>query len=86
MFTVAFMGWKGLDNGALLAKAAEQRFDAMVTMDTGVRHQQSPPDLPIAILVLRAPSNALEVLRHLVPALLRALESLTPKTLVVIEG
>ncbi len=33
VFTVAYMGWKGLSNGALLARAAADGFDAMITTD-----------------------------------------------------
>jgi len=40
--------------------------------------------LPIAIIVLRADSNAMEHLAPLVPSLLAALSSVTPRTLVTI--
>jgi hypothetical protein len=45
------MGWADLDNGALL-KAAETRFDALITTDRNLRHQQNLTGLRLAILVL----------------------------------
>ena len=53
-YTVAFMGWAGLENGALLARAAAAGFDAPLTKDTKLRYEQNLIDLPIAIVVLRA--------------------------------
>ena len=38
--TVARQGWKGKRNSELLAQAAEA-FDALVTMDKGIEHQQN---------------------------------------------
>ena len=45
------MGWADLDNGALL-KAAETRFDALITTDQNLRYQQNLTGLRLAILVL----------------------------------
>ena len=49
------MGWCELDNGDLLA-AAETSFDAFVTTDQSLRHQQNLSGRRIAILVLRTTS------------------------------
>jgi hypothetical protein len=38
--TVAFLGWKGKSNGELL-RAAEESFDVLVTLDTGLSSQQN---------------------------------------------
>jgi hypothetical protein len=84
VFTVAYMGWKGVENGALLAKAASEGFDAVVTMDTGAEFEKSATGLPLAAVLLRAASNKLETLRLLVPDLLKALGDLRPGTVVVI--
>ena len=81
-YTVAFMGWAGVENGELLARAAAAGFDAMLTKDTKLQYQQSPVDLPLAVVVLRAPSNDIDDLRPLEPDLLRALAALPPKTVV----
>jgi len=44
------MAWTELDNGALL-KAAETHFDALVTTDQNLRHQQNLTGHRLAILV-----------------------------------
>ncbi|MBX3361438.1 MAG: DUF5615 family PIN-like protein [Phycisphaeraceae bacterium] len=83
-FTVAFMGWRGVENGHLLAKAAENGFDVVLTKDTGVAYQQNIKDLPVALLIIKAKSNALDDIRPLVPAILDALASLSPNTLTTV--
>ena len=60
------MGWRGVKNGALLAKA-EPEFDALVTVDRNLRYQQDTPGVDLLIVVLRARSNRLEHLLPLVP-------------------
>ena len=37
--TVQEMGWAGTGNGLLLSLAANQGFDAFVTVDRGIEHQ-----------------------------------------------
>ena len=78
-FTVAYMRWGGIPNGELLALAASSGFDAVLTKDTKLQHEQSPKDLPIAVVVLRAVSNDLDDIRPLLPALLVALTRLPPR-------
>jgi hypothetical protein len=39
VFTVQYLGWSGVKNGALLLQAAASGFDVMVTMDSGVPYQ-----------------------------------------------
>ena len=80
--TVHYAGWRGLKNGALLAQAAASGYDVMVTVDNGVAFRQNLSRLPIAIVVLDAPSNDIDDLRPLVPSLLAALGGIAPKTLV----
>lgn len=82
--TVVEMGWAGVKNGKLLALAAEH-FDAFVTVDKNLLHQQNLATLPIAIVVLDAFSTELASLRPLVPALLDALDSLQPRTHIRID-
>ncbi len=45
------MGWSEFDNGRLLS-AAEIEFDAIVTTDQSIRHQQNLGGRRLAILVL----------------------------------
>ena len=83
-FTVAYMRWKGLENGDLLARAAEDGFDVLLTKDTNLHYQQNLTELPIAVVVLRAASNAIDDIRPLVPDLLRASSALDPRTVTVV--
>ncbi len=73
--TVVSEGWSGVKNGKLLELAA-QRFDAFITVDKNLRYQQNTAVLPVAVLVLDAVSNELQVLLPLVPALERELAKL----------
>jgi hypothetical protein len=82
MFTVHYLGWSGIRNGELLAQAAAAGFDALLTMDSGVPYQQNVAALPLAVVVLQAPSNDLDDLRPLVPRLLDELRRLKPRTVV----
>lgn len=52
------MGWADLLNGELLTIAQEQ-FDAMLTSDTNIQHQQNLTKYNIAIIVFRAFNNRL---------------------------
>jgi hypothetical protein len=83
--TVAAMGWSGTRNGELLQLAAGQ-FDAFLTADQNLEHQLNLGILPIAVVVLVAPTNRIESLRLLIPALLRTLETLQPHRLVRVGG
>jgi predicted nuclease of predicted toxin-antitoxin system len=79
--TVAAMGWTGTRNSELLQLAAGE-FDALLTADQNLEHQQDLGALPIAIVVLVAPTNRIEYLRPLIPALLRTLQTLAPRQLI----
>ena len=79
--TVAAMGWAGTRNGELLQLAAGA-FDALLTADQNLEHQQNLGALPIAVVVLVAPTNRIASLRPLIPALLRSLQTLAPRQLV----
>ena len=43
--TVPDMGWAETENGELIQRAAESGFDALVTADTIIEHQQNPKTL-----------------------------------------
>lgn len=74
------MGWNGIKNGRLLALAAGAGFDAMLTTDKSIEHQQNRANLPLAVIVLDVPSNDLPHLLPLVPSLLAVLANLAPKS------
>ena len=79
--TVAAMGWAGKRNGELLQLAAAD-FDALLTADQNLEHEQNLGALPVAVIVLVAPTNRMESLRLLMPALLQTLQALSPRQLV----
>ena len=70
--TAPEMGWAGLDNGELLAKA-EREFDVFITVDRNLTFQQNLPKFSIAVLILHAPTNRLQDLLPLVPKIRNAL-------------
>ena len=80
--TVAYLGWAGLKNGELLRRAAGQGFEVMIPNDNGVPYQQNLQTLPVALVVLSAPSNDIDDLRPLVPDILLCLQSIAPRTVV----
>ena len=83
--TVVQMGWSSLSNGELLRQAAVE-FDGLLTADQNIEFQQNPKTLPIAVVVLIAPSNRLESLTPLLAELAHVLETLEPKKLVRVGG
>jgi hypothetical protein len=76
VFTVAFIRWKGIKNGRLLALAGGDSFDALITTDSSIERQQNLSALPTAVVILHSASNDLDVV---VPQLLAALPGVTPK-------
>ena len=85
VFTIAYMKWGGIRNGELLARAAAEQFDALITIDSGIEFEQNLPVLPCSVVIIRAPSNAFEHIEPFLPALLDALKTLPPKSLIKIE-
>lgn len=81
VFSVGYMRWTGVKNGDLLTRAAQDGFDALVTMDNGVAYQQNPGSLPLSVAILSAPTNDIGDLVPLVPSLLRCLITLSPRTI-----
>ncbi len=84
--SVPLIGWAGIQNGALLRKAAESGFEVLVTMDGNMVHQQNIARQTLAVVALRAPTNRLEDTRPLMAQLLTSLSSLQPGTLTFIPS
>ena len=68
--TVQQQGWAGLKNGELLRRAAEAGYEVFITADQNLEFQQNLAHSGLFVLVLVAPSNALEDLLPLVPGIL----------------
>jgi len=83
--TVQQCGGAGLQNGALIRVAADAGFDVLVTADRNLQFQQNLSQSRIGIILLIAPSNALEDLLPLVPSLLTAIPKSRSDQLLRIE-
>ena len=71
--TVQQQGWAGLKNGELLQRAAGAGDEGFITADQNIEFQQNLARSGLFVLVLVAPSNALEDLVPLVPNILAQL-------------
>ena len=78
VFTVAYLGWSGIDNGKLLQEAHVAGLDGLITNDRGLEYGQDLENLPVAVIVLLASANTMESLRPLLPDLHMTLERLQP--------
>lgn len=73
------LGWDRLANGALV-RAADARFDVMLTIDKNMAFQTPLRGLSLAVLVLDVRSNKLDDVLRFVPLIDRTLTRLTPGT------
>jgi Domain of unknown function (DUF5615) len=83
--TVQQRGWAGLKNGELLRVGADAGFEVLVTADRNLQFQQNLSQSQLGIILLVAPSNALEDLLPLVPGLLAAIPKTGPGQLLRVE-
>lgn len=83
--TVQQCGWAGLKNGELLRAAAAEGFDVLVTADRNLQFQQNLSRAALGIVLLVAPSNALEDLLPLVPGLHAAISKSRPGQILRVE-
>ena len=77
--TVRGQGWTGTQNGELL-KAAEEAIDVLVTMDRNMPYQQNLKVLDLAVVVIRARSNAYIDVAPQMPKVNRAIQEAEPDT------
>ncbi len=82
--TVRRHGWASKANGELL-DAAQYEFDALITMDRGIEHQQNLARFDIAVVLIRAPSNRPRDLAPLAEAVVDAVRNTPPGTLAIVE-
>ena len=76
-------GWKGLRNSSLLT-IAQTDYDALITTDTNLYHQNVVASFDIAVIVLRAYRNRYEDLLPTIPAALKALQTISPGDVVYV--
>ena len=83
--SVPRIGWAGLKNGKLLARA-QDGFDVLLTMDGSMASQQNLSKIKLAIIALRAPSNRLADTSPLMPKVLTLLATLKPGKVVKVSA
>lgn len=84
--TVQQQGWAGVKNGELLRRAAADGFGIFITADQNLQFQQNLAKSRLGVVVLVAPSNALEDLLPLVPDILAAIGTTRPGEVVRVGG
>jgi hypothetical protein len=80
------MGWSGKKNGELLQLMAGQGFEALLTVDQSLRHQQNLQTAGVAVIVMIAVSNRLADLAPLTPSVQTALTSIKPGDVVEVTS
>jgi hypothetical protein len=74
--TAQHLGWGALRNGELLRVVEDAGFEVFMSADQNPRHQQNLRGRKLAVLVL--PTNHLDLLRPLVPAIQARLANIQP--------
>jgi hypothetical protein len=74
--SAAEMGWKGIKNGELMRLAADAGFNAFLTADKNIRHQQNISKYQIAVIVFDVFRNTLEALREKLPEMYELLPTI----------
>jgi hypothetical protein len=83
--TVPEAGWASIQNGALL-RLAEQEFNVFLTNDQNLEHQQNLKKFDLAIVVLVALTNDIDDLKPLMPAVNKALSTISSGEIIYIKA
>ena len=84
--TVGDMGWSGTKNGGLLRIAADASFNALITVDKNIEHQQNLATLPIAVIVLSTPRSSITYLEPIIPEVISILKDDPGRKLIKVHG
>lgn len=74
--TVREMGWDSMSNGTLLRAAGKAGFEVFVTIDNNLQYQQNLKAYDIVIVVLVALKSELELLKPIIPKVLKEINKL----------
>jgi len=86
IYSVRDKGWNGIKNGELLKLLLENDFDALLTFDKNLQHQQNFEKYSLTVFVLSARINRYEELTKLTPQIQVILEMPSiPKGPIVIK-
>jgi hypothetical protein len=83
--TAQTAGFAGLLNGELMEAMKKAEYDVLITFDQNLPYQQNA-NLPVAVMVLVARNNRVETALTFVPAILAALATLQPNTLIKLNA
>ncbi len=83
VLTVAYMGWAGLKNGALLRAAEDNGVDVLLTGDQTLVYEQKLPGRSLAVVALSA--LQLPILKGSLPEIIAAIEAAVPGSYRVVE-
>ena len=87
VYTVRDKQWNGIKNGVLLKLLLEESFDALLTFDKNLQHQQNFSKYSITVFVLTATINTYTELTKLAPKVNAFLASSSlPFGAVIISG
>ena len=86
IYTVRDRNWNGIKNGELLNLLLDNNFDALLTFDKNLQHQQNFKKYILTVFVLSAHINSYEELMKLTPMIKKYLdEKQLPVGAVVIQ-
>lgn len=81
--TVTYMGWSGVQNGALLRIAEESGFDVLLTGDRTLSNEQNLTGRRLAIVALSA--IQLPIIRENLTKIVAAIDAAAPGTLQAVD-
>lgn len=83
--TTREMGWEVLSNGLLLRTATDANFEAFLSIDKKLEFEQNLKTLPLPVIVIDAPSNALPAVQPFAPFVLDLLKTALDRALYIVE-
>ncbi len=83
--TVTERGWSGKKNGELL-HAAQREFDALVTMDKNMEHQQDLSAFDLGVVLITVPSSRRREVEPAMPEVNRTLRQIEAGELRVVPA
>lgn len=84
VFTLREKGWKGKTNGELLKLMLKEQFEALITADKNLQHQQNFSRYPIPVIVLSARRINYLQLQPLIPKIKKILKKKPSKGIYVV--
>lgn len=73
--TVSQKKWNGLKNGDLIAKAEQEGFEMLLTVDKKIKYQNIISKYKITIVIINTSSSAIETISKYIPVLLKEMKS-----------